>query len=257
MVSILWGTIALSSGLLLYLAPPALAPLLPMEWRLKIGHYYFGQCSKSFRNLAFVRRLLSGYELHPIGVDDEQRLAQVTLSSGIISDDKKLPFKDPDDRISRLYQKPTAVVPEILPAAVDAELAEMAHWVQQKELNEGLHRDGRVDPYVRVKDSLRLVDPMDVINLVGKDVEPENVETCTQLTKQRFEKYNANIGLAETLGTLTGFAFGVGAVAGIQYLQQNLLDGGGGGASAPVEIPMGLAIPPLPVTVVDVLGVLL
>lgn len=271
MVSIMWSVIALSLGLLVYLLPPMLAPMLPMHLREAIGDYYYRQAARSYRQLAIVRRLLSGYELLPIAVDDEQRLAEVTLSSGMVSDDKKLPFKDPDDRISRLYQKPVAVVSEILPAAVDAELAELGHWVTKADDERGLEStregaDGReqtvVNPYVEVDSGLRVSDPMDVTSLVTKGVEPENVESAKQYTKERFREYGDNVGIVEGLATMTGFAFGIGGVAVLQYVKDRLLSNGGGGTGGGATgwtPPMGqVMVDPTALQLpLDVVGVLL
>lgn len=249
MVSIVWSVIALSLGALVYLLPPMLGPSLPMGLRQKVGNFYYGHAMRSFRQVAFVRRILGGYELLPISVDDEQKLAQVTLDSGIISSDKKLPFKDPDNRIKRLFSKPVALVIEDVPAAIDAELSEMGYWLRQHETKRGLEQNGTINPYVPMSKGLRIIDPLDTLSLVSKDVEPENVETTKQLTEKRFEEYGSNLGMAETVGTLTGFGVGIGAVAAIQYFKQQILDSGGGGGSGPTtNVPMGQIIPAIDVS---------
>lgn len=237
MVSLVWVAVAAASGLLVYLVPPVLAASLSDTWRERVGDFYYKQSLRSFERLAFIDRVIGGYELLPIAVDDEQKHAQVTLDSGTISDDKTLPFDDPDGRIGRLFQKPIAVVYEGVPAAIDAELAELAYWVNQKALDEGIEHevdrpDGRteavVDPYIELPDVLRVAAPLDALSLVCKDIEPENIETTKRLTEERFAKYGSRIGMTEML-TFTGFAFGIGAVAFLQYVRQNLLDGGSGG----------------------------
>lgn len=255
MVSILWGVIALSLGILVYLLPATFAPLLPIDLREKIGDFYYRNAMRSFRQVAIVRRTLGGVELIPISVDDEQKLAKATLSSGMLSDDKKLPFKDPDNRIKRLYQKPAAVVCEAVPAAIDAELAELGYWVRQHATSTGLERDGKINPYVRVTDGLRVVDPVDILGLVTKDVEPENIETATELTKRRFDKYGSKIGAAETVATLMGFGAGVGGVGLLTYLNQKILDGGGAGKPTNPLPPVGTVLPPVDVLPANLLVV--
>lgn len=204
---------------------------------------------RSFRQVAFVRRILGGYELLPISVDDEQKLAQVTLDSGLISSDKKLPFKDPDNRIKRLYSKPVSLVIEDVPAAIDAELAELGYWTRQHETKRGLEKDGKVNPYMPVSEGLRVIDPLDILSLVSKNVEPENVETTKQLTEKRFDEYGSDIGMAETVGTLTGFGVGIGAVAAIQYFKTEILDSTGGGTSGPTtNVPLGQIVPAIDVS---------
>lgn len=233
MVSVMWAVIAASSGLLAYFLPAIVAQLLPPAQRAGVGRWYFKQAQRSFRNTAIVWRELGGPELLPIGVNDEQRSGEVTLSSGIIGNDQKLPFKDPDDRIHRLHSKPLAVIPRRLPAAVDAELCEIAHHTREHELNSGLETkvddETKIDPWVPVSQDLRLVNPLDVLYATTKSVEPENIETTKQLTRERFSKYGTPLGAAETLGTIMGFGVGAGAIAGFQYLKQNTLSGGGGG----------------------------
>lgn len=244
MVSIVWSVIAISTGLLVYLLPPVLGPTLPMDLRQRVGDFYYAQAMRSFRQVAFVRRVLGGYELLPISVDDEQKLAQVTLDSGMLSSDKKLPFKDPDSRIKRLHQKPVALAIEEAPAAIDAELAELGYWLRQHETKRGLEQSGKINPYLPMSKGLRLVDPLDFVNLVSKNVEPENVETTKQLTEKRFEEYGRDIGMAETIGTLTGFGVGIGAIAAVQYFKTEIMDAGGGGASQPTTpVPMGQVVP--------------
>lgn len=278
MVSLLWGVIAASLGLLVYLVPPVLGPVLPAGWRERIGDFYYKQSLRSFEAVAFVRRLLGGYELLPIGVNDEQKLAQVVLSSGIVSDDKTMPFNDPDGRIARLWTKQIAVVFEDVPAAIDAELAEVAHWYNRKTIDgdvtqptDGARADGggeveqvAVDPYIPVPNVLRAVDPMDALSLVTKGVEPENIETTKQLTIERRSGYKSAIGMTEVM-TFTGFAFGLGGIAAVEYFRKEILDkgGGGGGGGAQPPIPLGqlgvhidMVALPIPVhRLVDLVGV--
>lgn len=245
MVSIIWALVALCTGLLCYLLPPMVAPMLPPDLRTKVGRYYYRNAMRSFRQVSIVRRQMSGYELLPISVDDQQRLAKVTLSSGMISDDKELPFKDPIDGIGRLFQKSLAVVPEDLPAAVDAKWSELGYWRRQQTLNEGAERvvdqdqQGRqiveVNPWIKVSTGLRIADPRDIKSLVGESVEPENLKTTEEMTRQRFSKYGPRTGLASTAGLLTGFGFGAGAVGVLAYIRSNLIDGGGGGGGGPTN----------------------
>lgn len=254
MVSIVWAAIAASLGLLVYLLPPVLARGLPGELQESIGDFYYRQSLRSFESVAFVKRVIGGYELLPIAVDDEQKHAQVTLSSGVVSDDKTLPFDDPDGRIGRLFAKPIALVYEGVPAAIDAELAELAHWTNQKATDEGIEHETTtvkthdetgtarevetkvIDPYVEVPTALRAADPLDALSLVCKDVEPENIETTKQLTRERFAKYGSRIGMMEML-TFTGFAIGLGGVAAVEYMRSEILDRGPGGGSVNTGLP--------------------
>jgi hypothetical protein len=230
--------VAFSLGLLGYLLPAAVAPLFGVEVQRSIGQHYYKQGARSFRQFAFVRRALSGVELKPISVQADRRLAEVTLSSAMVGENHTLPFEDPAGRIGRLYNKPVAIVCEALPAATDPELAELGHWTHHKEMADGLDDGEIVDPHIGVSNEVRVSDPMDTLYLAGKSIEPENVKTAFELTRKRFEQYGSQLGMAETLGTLTGFAMGLGGVAGIRYLQNQVLDGAGGGG--------GVTAPPVP-----------
>jgi len=228
MVSVIWALIMFSSGLLLYLTTAIMAPTLPSGLQETVARYHSGLSMRAYRQAALVRRKLGTFELYPLSVDDTEKLAKVTLDGSMISDDETLEFGDPDDRIGRLHQKPFAVVYEGVPAAVDASLAELGHWVRRHDDTTGAvdEEHDRVNPYVRVKDGLRVADPADVVSLVGKNIKPQNIKTARLLTKERFSKYGQRVGMAETAGVLMGFAAGAGVYAGLQYVQQQLLDGG-------------------------------
>ena len=249
-MSIVWVLIAFSLGLLIYLAVPIVAMSAPIKLRKKVGEFYLQMAARALKQFAFVRRVLSGYDVKPISVDDEQKLLKNTLSSNTLGDDEEFRFKDPDNRIKRLYNKPVAMAYEEVPAAIDPELAEIGKATQHKQDNEGLQSgdpaDGKaavtVDPYVTLPSSLQLVDPIDVFNLVPNSVNPENVKTTEQLTKKRFEKYGSRIDAMQLMSGVTGFLLGIGGAVGAAYVRSNLLDGGGGGGdiSNPVgSFPLG------------------
>lgn len=241
MVSLLWSLISLTFGLLVFLLVPIVGGMLPPRSRNKIADYYYKNAMRSLQRAALIRRVMGGYSLLPLGVDNEQKLAKATLSSNIISDDKTLPFKDPDNRIQRLYSKPLALVFEDTAAAVDAELAEIGYWTLEQDFNHGLERGDKVSPFIRMDRSLRLVDPLDILPMVSKSVPPGNIQTVKKLTQERFRKYQGRVGVAEMAGILTGFLVGAGGVIGIQYMKSSVLDlptGGGGGGPVPVP-PLG------------------
>lgn len=248
MVSIVWATVAAMLGILVYIAFPMCAMVLPVELRQKIGTFHFKLAARCLKQFTFVRRVLSGYDIMPIKVDDEQKLLKVTLSSSMTGSDNSYPFKDPDNRIKRLFNKPVALAYEQIPAAVDAELAEHGHWVGEKAREEGLvqgdpYKDPdsvTVDPYYEMDAGLRLIDPVDVFNVVGNDVDPENVKTAENLTKKRFEKYSDGVGMTEMMTGILGFSVGVGAIMVMQYLQQNVISSGGGGSTDLPSSPLGM-----------------
>lgn len=250
MVSIIWATVSMMAGLMIYIALPMSAMTLPVELRRKIGMAYFKLAARCLKQFTFVRRVLSGYDIYPIKVDDEQKLLKVTLSSSVTGSDNAYPFKDPDNRVKRLLNKPVALAYEKVPAAVDAELAELGYWVGEKGTNEGLIQGDpqkdpgsvTVDPYVEVDDGLRLVDPVDVFNIVPNDVDPENVKTAENLTKKRFEKYGDGVGVTEMMTGILGFSVGAGAIMVMEYINQNIIGNGGGSGDLPSS-PLGLVQP--------------
>lgn len=240
MVSWIWATIAASSGFMFYLLIPFAGSLYPIQIRKQIGTFYGKLAARALGQFIFLRRVLSGYDVKEIDVDAEQKTMKVTLSSNTLRDDKEFTFKDPDNRILRLWNKPVAIAYEEVPAALDAELAEWGYWTREKVINEGIERGEKIDPYVPISDGLRLVDPIDAYELVTNSVGPENIKTAEEKTKQRFAKYGSDLGMAETISTIMGFIAGVGAVAGLQYIKQNLLEGSAGGGS---PLPEGPTIP--------------
>jgi hypothetical protein len=240
MVSWMWAVISFSGGLLIYLGVPALGGAMPLQWRVAIGNWYYSMAMRSFQQLALVRRILGGYELLPINIDDEEMSARVTLSSGLLSDDKNLPFKDPLNLVKRLHKKPATLLVEKVPAAIDAELAEIGYWTEQKAIDVGLEDNGEVDPYVDMSRGLRIADPVDALNVVSKDISPENIKTAKEMTKRRFEKYGNAVGMVEGVATFMGFAVGIGGTLLIWYLKnESAVTGGGGGQPVNPAPPIG------------------
>lgn len=258
MVSVVWSLIMVCLGLLVYFATPILAPALPVDLQRRVARYHSDLAMRAYQQVALVRRKLGTFELYPLSVNDEEKLAQVTLDSGIVSDSEKLEFADPDNRMLRLHRKPFALVYEGIPAIIDAELAELGYWTRERDTERGLYREPeeKVDPFLPMSDSLRVVDPGHLAHLAGKAIEPENIKTARQLTKERFSKYGQKVGMAETIGVITGFAVGAGGVAAMQYVKTNLLDGGGK-TDPGSTIPISTVAPPdgLLMHAVDVLVV--
>jgi hypothetical protein len=180
-------------------------------------------------------------------VDEEQKLLTVTLSSPLIGDDTEHRFKDPDNRIMRLMGKPVALNFELVPAAVDAELAEKGYHTKQKKINEGLWdgdhteapEDVQADPFVKMGDGLRLIDPIDVYEVVTNDIDPEDITTAEEKTKERYSKYGNAVSPMQVISGAMGFVTGIGGVLGIQYFQSEILTGSSGTPSGP-EFPMTL-----------------
>jgi hypothetical protein len=190
-----------------------------------------------------------GPELKPLKVNDEENLARVILSSGTLGDDKVLPFEDYDNRIYRLQSKPLAIVPEVFPAAVDAELAEVGEWFEEHSQEHGFEHEGGIDPHLPVSSGLRAAHPFNVVALAARGIKPENIESAKQITKNRFQKYGGMPGAVEAGVTMIAFGVGAGAVAGMMYLRQEVMGMGGGGGAVP-EGGVPLSVPPE--TVVEV-----
>lgn len=267
MVDILWATIAVSGGFLAYLLPAVFGAFYGPDTRLRIGNHYFDMWLRAFKRAALVKRMMGSYDLKRVTIDQEKPAAKVTFSTGALGDDQEEYFRDPDDRMKRLFNKPFFFFHEAIPAAVDLELAELGHWWHRhadagqarEETETTVQHNGQsvrttdvtVNPYFKVGKRLRAANLDDVIYLILFGSEPPDSKTMEHFTKKRFEKYGSKIGVAETVSTLMGFAVGVTAVAVIRYVNRNILaDGGGGGAPEPV-VPLGyIDVTPL----VDLLG---
>jgi len=250
MVSIVTALLSASLGLLVYLAIPFIVMGSPVEIRKSVGDFYFKKQAKCLKQFSYVRRVLSGYDVLGITVDDEQKLMKCTLDSNLIDEDAEYPFQDPDNRIGRLYNKPVAIAYEEVPAAVDAEVAEWGYWLGKKHVNEGVWSgdledpDGvEVDPWLRVSKGLRLVDPIDAYKLVLNDVDAENIKTAEKLTKKRFEKYGGGVSATQLMSGALGFFTGLGGMMALKYFSQKVLGNSGGGTpEAPVPIMLDAAL---------------
>lgn len=244
MVTWVGATLSVMLGILIYVAIPAVAMSMPAPVRQRVGTFYGKLAARLLKQWSFTRRMLSGYDVFPIDVDDEEKLLKVTLSSSMLGESNTYPFKDPDNRIKRLYNKPVAVNYEGIPAAVDAELAELGATYSEmvKEegkvvVNESKREDEDDEVLVRstwpVDDTLRLVDPVEAFSLVPNAVSPENVKTARKKTKQRFEKYRDRVGAVQMMTGALGFAMGLGGILVMWYAQTNFIDG----SSTDPELP--------------------
>jgi hypothetical protein len=248
MVSLISAVLAASLGFLVYLAVPFVVMTAPVELRRKVGEWYLKKASKCLKQFVFVRRVLSGYDVLPISVDDEQKLLTTTLSSSLAGEDNEYRFQDPDNRIKRLWNKPVALAFEQIPVAIDAELAELGKALHEKDVTDGIwHGDltdpdsVEVDPWLTVKKGLQCVDPVDAYRLVINDVDAENIKTAEKLTKKRYEKYGDGVSAVQLMSGAIGFFSGLGGMMALKFFQNKFLDGGGGGGGVP-ESPVPIAI---------------
>lgn len=218
--------LALTGGFAVYAVIAAAAMGARPGLRNTIGSHYLKMAMRTLGQAALVRRQM-GYDLLPLEYDDEQKLMTVTLSSSSIpgKSANKHRFKDPDGRAKRLWQKPFVVTDELIPAALDAEISELGYWLSQKRVEEGLVRGEKVDPWLTVKNELRLADPRDALTMVANGVQPERIKTVEQITKKRFEKYGSRVNLEQTLRVVIGFAAGAGMVIGMNYFTTEIMDG--------------------------------
>lgn len=246
MVSLTTTALAFSLGLFLYVLIPLLGQAYPIKLRKKIGTAYLKWGAIALGQFAFVRRILSGIDILGIDVDDEKKTLNVTLSSSTLSDDNLFSFTDPDNRVKRLFNQPVAATYELVPANMSPELAEIAHWFREHDIEYGKteEKDGKTiaDPWVEVSDGLRIIDPKDILELVPSSVDPENMKTCAELTRQRYARYGSAIDLATTMAVIMGFVAGVGGLTALQYFQQNLLDSSGGASAPDVSIGLGMIV---------------
>lgn len=255
MSAVVGAVLAFSSGLLAFLLVPVLGNSLPTLYQRKIGQWCYGSAMRAYGEIALVWRELGGPELKPLEVDDKEGVARVVLSSGTLGDDKTLAFEDIDRRLHRLHGRPLAVVPETIPVAVDAELAEMGHWFDRKgsagEFDAG---EERVDPYLPMSDKLRAAHPFDVGHLAPASIGPQQIQTAKDMMQAAYDKYGGGVGAVESAATLLAFAGGAGVVAGLFYLRDQIV--GGGGAPDIGNSTVGIPAQVDPGLVADLLGVI-
>lgn len=245
MVAILWALVAFFAGLGAYFLIPLSVTAARVSVREKVGTPYLKMGVRCLKQFSAVRRVLSGYDILPINVDAEQKQLKVTLNSKRLGDDEEYRFNDPDNRIKRLWNKPVTINFELVPAAVDAGLSELGHWVREKRIDTGLYEGDpeedyenvTVDPYIPVDTGLRLIDPIDVFELTPNDIDPENIKSAEAHTRQRYAEYGSAVSLTDIMSVLMGFGVGMVAMAGAAYVRSRLIGGasGGGGISNPID----------------------
>lgn len=240
MVSLTWMLVSFMSGILALVLIALLGQAVALDLRQRIARPYFKWSETVLGPSAIVWRKLGRPTLKPISIDDEREVAEVTQSSGTLSDDQKLPFRDPADAKRTLFKKQLTLVPEGIPAAVDAEMAELAYWWDAKANRDGLLKGNKVDPYVPLHDQPRSVNPHDIITALDEDVTPEDMKTTERHTRARFEKYGGGPTAKEAGAMLGAFAVGAGIVMGAVYLRTEVIgDGAGGGVGGgTVPVPM-------------------
>jgi len=241
MVSAVGALLALQLGLLAVILLPLLGQLVALDIRQRIVSPYYKWAETVLGPCAIVWRRLGRPTIKPIEIDDEREVAEVTQTSGTLSDDQKLPFRDPADAKRPLFSKQLTVVPEGVPAAIDAEMAELSHWFNQQASRGHLETgDGRIDPHLPVPEAARTVNPLDVLNVLDEDVTSEDIKTTERHTEARFQKYGGGPSAKEAGAMFVSFAVGAGIVMGAVYLRQEVLGDGGGsaGGSTTVPIPM-------------------
>ncbi len=256
MVSVTISLLALLFGFLTYAGLPILiARSSDDDRQLAIGEFYFWLSMHSFRRLAIVSRRLSGYILKPFSLDDEKQSATLSLA-----DDAHI--QDPADTVDRLQNKPLLIFPEQTPTAVNARVSELGeYWgkhvqhgnhVQQTATDGGEQQPApvEVNPYFRVPDGIRLVDPSQALHLIPSDADPSDPTTAEDLTEKSLEKFRDRIGAVESIATIMGFLASAGFIVGVDKYLLDSAGGGDGGVPAP-PIPMGQM--DITATVIDVL----
>lgn len=242
MVSVTWAFVAFMGGLAMPLVIPLLGQVVALDLRQKISQQCFSWAEAVLGPTAIMWRKLGRPTLKSIEIDDEREVAEVTQSSGTLSDDQKHPFRDPADAKQTLFSKVVTVVPEGIPAAVDAEMAEIGYWYDRHAQRGDLQKDGQIDPMVRMDTRSRAVDPHDVVAHLDESVTSEDIKTTERHTRARFEKYGGGPSAKEAGVMLVSFGVGAGVVMGAVYVRQQILGGGGtaGGGGITEELPPGM-----------------
>jgi len=134
------------------------------------------------------------------------------------------------------------VDPEGIPAAVDAQMAELAHWFDEKARRDGLENDeGQIDPWVPMSTQARSVDPLDIEKALDTDVTPEDIKTTERHTRARFQKYGGSPTAKEAGAMFVSFAIGAGVVMAAVYLRTEVMGDGSTEVSGPsIPLPPGI-----------------
>lgn len=228
MVSFSHLSISFGLGLVAFMGPALLAPMLPAPMQQAIVSKYEWLTAYSLWRPTLTRRELGGHSLTWRTFDKEKRQDEV---------DEDLDIHDPDNRISRWAGKPFAGVYEDTPVAVDADLSELGEH-HHRHCQEDRHDpgDGRVNPYVEVDDSLQLCDFKNAYHLIPNAADPSDAETVQSYIARAMAKYGRSFSRTEALLGLIGFLGGLGSVVMIQRYILKGSGGGGDGLSAPIPI---------------------
>lgn len=240
MVELTWLWVSFSGGLLAYMGWFLVAPALPVEYRLKLGRFYFWLAATALWRPKIARRLLGGYSITSSSYDADKQGEKLSL------DGSEYHIDDPENKVSRLQNKHFGLVLEHTDMMVDAELAELGehhheHVEHGHAVTEIRGENGttyKVNPYFSVPKAPQLCDPVNAMRLVPRDADPDNASTAEDYTASAFSKYKDRIGATEAMSVILGFAaaFFLVAISFRYFLKPG---GGGGGGGGSVTIPLG------------------
>jgi len=239
MVSVSLALVSFLVGFLIPIAVPLLAGAGGIDTRRRVMGTYLGWAETVLGQFAIVWRRLGRPTIKSVSIDDEREVAEVVQSSGTLSDDQKHPFRDELDCKHSLDSKQVNIIPEGIPATIDAQRAEVGHWFDE-HVSRG-HLDGGAgdtpDTHLVMSDQPRTVDPHDVQYQLDCDVEAEDIKTTERHTAARFEKYGGKPSLKEGGAMLVAFGVGAGVSMFAVYLRDSVIgssSSGGTGVSQPL-----------------------
>jgi len=231
MVSVSWALISFLVGFGIPIVVPLLAGLGGIDARRRIMGTYLGWAETVLGQFAIVWRRLGRPTIKSVSIDDEREVAEVTQSSGTLSEDQKHPFRDEQDCKHPLETKQVNIIPEGIPATVDAERAEVGYWFDEHVSRDHVGDDENPDTNIVMSDQPRSVNPHDIVYQLDCDVDAQDIETTEQHTKARFEQYGGSPTLKEGGAMLVSFGVGAGVVMFAVYLRDSVIGGSSGGGT--------------------------
>lgn len=214
-------------GVLAYIALPIIAGGMSAPVRRRVGKFYGDLGVKCLHQMVLVQKIVGGYELKQIEVDQEKKLLKTTLKSPLLGDDKDVKFNDPDARVKRLWNKHLTVIHEEIPSGISPELIEWMYWFRVHDEEHGTQSEGEVKPYMTAENTMRVVEPAQMKSGVSSGTQPKTIKTVVQLTKERMRKYGEGLGMKQAARIIFGFIAGAGVVYGGLYIKNEVIGGGG------------------------------
>lgn len=233
---LLWGVVALLTGLVAYLGGALLAgPSLPHDLRQRLGRFYIAQAMMAAGRLLLVARK-NGSDLDLTKSSFDATYGQEKASLG----GETQRFEDPDGSMSRLAKRPFGIANEsdgTITTPRDIEIGEHEARKVENSDHKFVDESGQryFSPHVEVPQQERLVKPATGTAIVGGNADASAIEIVIEYVKKAQMGFN-EMSMKQAGALLTAY----GGSAGLIWLL--LSQSGGGGAMSGVTSSFGLFI---------------